>query len=297
MIRYALALSALLVPAMFAQAPKPNPRDARIAEVVTVDGAPGGWVQTMDYYAPAGPGPHPAVVIVHGGGFTGGTSRNGSEAYCADFLAPAGYAVFSVNYRLAPEFPLSAQIADVERGIRWVSEHAAKYDVDPRKIVLLGGSAGGYLSNMIGVAPSRGVDLAAVVTLYGISDLSTMSDPDGLAKRKLLGDQPATPYAMRNASPIAHVGAGISPFLFIHGDHDESVPFVQSVNLQKALKEEDNTADLISIPGGIHGTWTWHALPNVPDWEREMVVWLNKTVGHEGPIGAGIEARTLPAAK
>ncbi len=56
-----------------------------------------GQQLTMDYYPAAGGGPHPAVIIIHGGGYTGGTSRNGSEAYCADFLAPAGYAVFSIN--------------------------------------------------------------------------------------------------------------------------------------------------------------------------------------------------------
>src|ERR1700677_1310366 len=60
---------------------------------------------TMDYYAPKGPGPHPVAIIIHGGGYRRGDSKSGSEAYCADFLAPAGYAVFSINYRLAPKDP------------------------------------------------------------------------------------------------------------------------------------------------------------------------------------------------
>lgn len=288
-----LALTLLPGVLAFAQATKPNPRDARIASVVTVEGAPSGWVQTMDYYAPAGEGLHPAVIIVHGGGFTGGTSRNGSEAYCADFLAPAGYAVFSTNYRLAPANTLTDMVADVQRAIGWVKTHAAQYNVDPKKVVLLGGSAGGYLSNMVGVKARHG-ELAAVVTLYGISNLAEMPKPEDWKTRKVLGDTPVTEDALLSASPLSYVGKGEPPFLLIHGDHDESVPFQQSVNLRDALRAQGNTAELIAIPGGIHGTWTWHALPDVPDWEREMVEWLNKTVGRAGPIGAGIEARTPP---
>ncbi|HTA80481.1 MAG TPA: alpha/beta hydrolase fold domain-containing protein, partial [Terracidiphilus sp.] len=80
-----------------------------------VYGVADGQSLTMDYYAPKGSGlgpgpgqgqgrgPHPIAIVIHGGGYHGGTSKNGSEAYVADFLAPAGYAVFSVNYRLAPQ--------------------------------------------------------------------------------------------------------------------------------------------------------------------------------------------------
>ena len=60
---------------------------------------------TMDYYAPKGAGVHPIAIIIHGGGYQRGDSKSGSEAYCADFLAPAGYAVFSINYRLEPKYP------------------------------------------------------------------------------------------------------------------------------------------------------------------------------------------------
>jgi acetyl esterase/lipase len=111
---------------------------------------------TMDYYPGAREGPHPAAIIIHGGGYTGGTSQNGSEAYCADFLAPAGYAVFSINYRLAPEFPLSAMVADVQRSVRFIRYNASRWNIDARRIALVGGSAGGYLSNMAGLLPGHG---------------------------------------------------------------------------------------------------------------------------------------------
>src|ERR1700679_2464247 len=118
----------------------------------TADGQP----LTMDYYAPKGAGIHPIAIIIHGGGYHGGDSKNGSEAYVADFLAPAGYAVFSVNYRLAPKYPYPYMVLDVQRAVRFIRYHAKEYDADPNKIALVGGSAGGYLSNMGGLLNAPG---------------------------------------------------------------------------------------------------------------------------------------------
>src|ERR1700724_3787892 len=98
-----------------------------------VYGEAGGQKLTMDYYPPAGPAPHPIAIIIHGGGFVGGTSKNNSEAYCADFLAPAGYAVFSINYRLAPKYPYPAMVEDVERAVRYLRHNAAKWNADSRR--------------------------------------------------------------------------------------------------------------------------------------------------------------------
>src|ERR1700742_2403181 len=102
-----------------------------------------GQTLTMDYYAPKGQGlgqaSHPIAILIHGGGYHGGTSKNGSEAYVADFLAPAGYAVFSVNYRLAPQYPYPYMVFDVQRAVRFIRHNAAQWDADPNKIALVGG--------------------------------------------------------------------------------------------------------------------------------------------------------------
>lgn len=281
-------------------AAKPNPRDARITTTVRYGGTDAAPL-TLDYYKPAGPAPHPAVIIIHGGGYVGGTSRNGSEAYAADFLAPAGYAVFSINYRLAPA-TFADMIADVQRSIRFVRHNAQTYAVDPAKIALLGGSAGGYLSNIVGLLPfsqlttadpvdSESDSVAAVVTLYGPCCLNETPPPSTTSAGKPLFDQllgtPATPAALLAASPIAHVHAGAPPFLLVHGEQDESVPYVQSIELSNALASAGVRVELIPIPNGRHGTYQW-TMPNIPHWERETTEWLNDTLGHTGPIGEGI---------
>src|SRR6476469_193069 len=162
-----------------------------------VYGEAGGEKLTMDYYAPAGPAPHPIAIIIHGGGFVGGNSKNNSEAYCADFLAPAGYAVFSINYRLAPMHPYPAMVQDVQRAIRFLRRHARQWNADPNRIALVGGSAGGYLSNMAGILNAGGIKGAkdpvdrasarvqAVVTLFGPSDFRNQPVSEGV--QALLG--------------------------------------------------------------------------------------------------------------
>src|ERR1700735_4351740 len=121
-----------------------------------VYGVADGQQLTMDYYAPAGAGIHPIAIIIHGGGYQRGDSKSDSEAYCADFLAPAGYAVFSINYRLAPKYPYPDMVQDVQRAIRYLRYHADVWSGDPKKIVLVGGSAGGFLSNMAGLLGTPG---------------------------------------------------------------------------------------------------------------------------------------------
>ena len=265
-----------------------------------------GQSLTLDYYAPAGTGIHPIAIIIHGGGYQRGDSKSGSEAYCADFLAPAGYAVFSINYRLAPKYPYPYMVYDAERAVRYLRHNAAKWNADPNKIALVGGSAGGFLSNMVGLLSAPGDPRAsdpvdresarpdAVVTLFAQSSFATVplnNDVHALLDPLIakVGEQ----EALREASPITYVKAGDPPFLLIQGDQDEYIPFTEDTNLQTALRRVGVRCDIIRIPGGKHGTGGWNKLHNVPDWERQMVEWMNSRFDRTSDIGPGIRARQL----
>ena len=266
----------------------------------TVDGQP----LTTDYYAPAGKGPHPIAIVIHGGGYHGGDSKNGSEAYVADFLAPAGYAVFSINYRLAPKYPYPYMVLDVERAVRYIRYHAKEWNADPDKIALVGGSAGGFLSNMVGLLNAPGDPSAsdpvdresaraqAVVSLFAQSSFEFV--PLNADVHRLLDPliaEKGLQAAIQEASPITYASKDAPPFLEILGDRDEYIPFSEATNLQTALRAVGVRCDIIRIPNGKHGTGEWHKLPGVPDWEREMTEWLNTRLHHEGAIGEGIRAR------
>jgi alpha-L-fucosidase 2 len=259
---------------------------------------------TMEYYAPQGPGVHPIAIVIHGGGYQRGDSKSGSEAYCADFLAPAGYAVFSVNYRLAPKYPYPYMVYDIERSIRYLRHNARQWNADPGRIALVGGSAGGFLSNMVGLLSAPGdraatdpVDresakVQAVVTLFAQSSFATVPlNRDVHALLDPLIQRKGEPQALREASPITYVGKNAPPFLQILGDRDEYIPFTEATNLQAALQKVGARCDIIRIPNGAHGTGSWHTLPGVPDWERQMIEWLNARLHHTGPIGEGIRER------
>jgi alpha-L-fucosidase 2 len=278
------------------------------AEVPTqegiVYGVADGQPLTMDYYAPKGPGPHPMAIIIHGGGYQRGNSKSGSEAYCADFLAPAGYAVFSINYRLAPKYPYPYMVYDVQRAIRFIRHNASRWDGQANRIALVGGSAGGFLSNMAGLLNAPGdasandpVDresarVEAVVTLFAQSSFATVPlNADVHALLDPLIQQKGQTEALRVASPITYVSKGDPPFLQILGDKDEYIPFSEATNLDAALRKVGVRSEIIRIPGGMHGTGGWHKLQGVPDWEVQMTEWLNRTLGHQGPVGEGVRKR------
>lgn len=296
----AAALALLL---LSVRLPAADPRTP--TEEGLVYGEADGEKLTMDYYAPKGPGVHPIAIIIHGGGYQRGNSKSGSEAYCADFLAPAGYAVFSINYRLAPKYPYPYMVYDVERSVRYLRHNARKWNADADRIVLVGGSAGGFLSNMVGLLSAPGDSAAkdpvdrqsakvqAVVTLFAQSSFVTVPlNRNVHALLDPLIQQKGEREALREASPITYVSKNAPPLLQILGDRDEYIPFTEATNLQAALQKVGVRCDIIRIPNGMHGTGSWHTLPGVPDWERRMTEWLNTILHHKGPIGEGIRKRT-----
>ncbi|HEY1950858.1 MAG TPA: alpha/beta hydrolase [Bryobacteraceae bacterium] len=259
-------------------------------------GQPGGQPVLLDLHVPEGPGPFPAAILVHGGGFDGG-HKDTNVKPLFDLLANAGFAWFSIDYRLAPAAHFPQAMADVDSSIRWVKANAKQYRVNVSKIVIIGESAGGFLVNYAGTHGTPATKIAAVVDFYGPVDYGQQAlarrdhperfnmktinahaangggirffgaeqlDKDGLAK-------------LRAMSPIGAVHAGMPPFLCIHGTKDDQVSFEQSTEMCTAMKNVNVNCELITVEGGGHGMNNWKA-PEMQHWKPEMVAWLKKTL-------------------
>src|SRR3954467_4411695 len=140
----------------------------------------------MDVRTPPGQGPFAALILVHGGGWVRG-DRTWNMAPLFEPLAYAGFATFSISYRLATDFfQFGAAIDDVRLAVRHVRENAARYNIDPHRIALVGESAGGHLAAMAALLDPGSVQ--AVVGLYTPVDLELLARTS-----------PVVPEQIRNA--------------------------------------------------------------------------------------------------
>jgi alpha-L-fucosidase 2 len=247
-------------------------------------GTAAGEELKLDLSVPEGAGPFPVCILVHGGGFERGDKQKQPKHWFAP-LSEAGYAWVSINYRLAPAHKYPGSVEDVETAIRWVKAHAKEHRFDPSRIVLIGESAGGYLVNKVGTMNQEDTRVAAVVSFYGAADLlfrlKSSNGKPSITFSNYFGvteDNEATRKFLVEASPATHVRPGLPPFLLIHGNKDETVPYEQSVNFFAKLKAAGVPAEFITIEGGGHGMSSWSKLNS--DYNTQLVAWLNKTLKH-----------------
>ena len=188
---------------------------------------------------------------------------------------------FTINYRLAPQHPWPACADDVASAIKWVKQHAAEYKADPKRIALIGESAGGHLVSWAGVKGEGETSVAAVVPFYAPHDLAVqvkrrneLGGLGGLIGMTELND--AAWKKLADISPMNFVRPGLPPFLQLHGDKDTTVPIEQSTTFQEKMKAAGNQCELITIAGGIHGMGGWQKLGS--DYQEQLVAWLRKTL-------------------
>lgn len=215
----------------------------------------------LDIVQPAAPslGGRPGVIVIHGGGWVEGNKEDMLELLCLPFVRQ-GMVVANVEYRLAKAAKAPAALNDVLNAAQWFHDHAAEYRVDPKRIIVVGGSAGGHLALMTAMAPASAhfgpsTKIAAVIDFYGIADVPdqlTGAHPEPYAAA-WIPEQPGRAELARRLSPMTYVRKGLPPILVLHGDADDTVPYGQSVTLVKALKTAGDDAELITVPGGRHG--------------------------------------------
>ncbi|HLJ54333.1 MAG TPA: alpha/beta hydrolase [Chthonomonadaceae bacterium] len=228
---------------------------------------PDGQHLQMNIARPKGDGPFPAVLCIHGGGFRAGT-RDGYDGLIRK-LADRGYVAATITYRLAPKYPFPAAIYDVKAGVRWLRANAARYHIDPDRIGVTGGSAGGHLAQFLGV--TEGVKMfegdegnldqssrvACVVNCYGPSDF-TKSYGKSVDAAEVLplflgGNLEKERQKHVVASPLYWVTPNAAPTLCIHGTKDNYVAYEQAVWMVDKLLNAGVEAELLTIQGAGHG--------------------------------------------
>jgi alpha-L-fucosidase 2 len=236
----------------------------------------------LDAFVPEGTGPFSTCILVHGGGFTKGDKRSSAKHFFEP-LSKAGFTWFAINYRLAPEHRWPACVEDVNTAIRWVRAHAAEFKVDVDRIALIGESAGGYLVGYVGARGTGDTRVTAVVPFYAALDREFQIryfNKLGGSTAALLGVtelNDETWRRLREISANTYLHAEMPPYLLIHGDQDDQVPFEQSERFQRQMKMLGNRCDLIAIPGGGHGMSGWEKLNS--DYKTQLINWLHDVLG------------------
>lgn len=221
-----------------------------------------------DLYQPATVGPgqrFPAVVIIHGGGWSGGDKGAAREINFGSTLATHGYVGFSINYVLAPEkHPVWPQnVYDCKTAVRWLRKNADRLHIDPARIGAIGGSAGGHLAALLALTgPRSGLDPAgpygeyscqvqAAVDFYGPADL-TCWPPNSPGLSMLPGTRAEQPELYRQASLATHVDPRDPPVLIVHGTADGTVAVEQSKGFAAALAKAGVPHQLVIVPDAPH---------------------------------------------
>ncbi|MDB6003725.1 MAG: putative lipase/esterase [Prosthecobacter sp.] len=219
--------------------------------------------------------PLPVVALIHGGGWVNG-DRLGYAAAAIQFARTGDYAAVTVGYRLTKEAHWPAQVYDCKAAIRWIRAHAKEYNLDPDKIAVMGSSAGGHLSSLLGTSgdvkelegdlgPSTTFSsrVQCVVNLCGPQDFTQAMMFD--KEKKPILDDPAVigllggNYEEKHAeavaaSPVTYVTKDDPPFITFQGTADQRVAFLHAETIHAALQKAGIPSLLIPITNGGHGS-------------------------------------------
>jgi len=256
----------------------------------------GGERHRLDLHLPANAtNPVPVIVWVHGGAW-----RAGSKENCpARRFVTRGYAVASINYRLSQQALFPAQIEDCKAAIRWLRVHAGEYHLDPERFAAWGSSAGGHLVALLGTTGDvkqfdvgqnleQSSRVQAVVDWFGPTDFTRMRE-FSLPDSRIDHDAADSPEALliggavqenkdkaAQANPITYVSRADPPFLIMHGNRDNLVPYQQSELLRDALQKAGVPVTLSIVEGAGHGL-------GGPEVMQEVEAFLDAQLKPKGP--------------
>lgn len=226
----------------------------------------------------------PAVLIVHGGGWSGGQKDAARERNIGTNLAQNGYVALSIDYVLAE--PKGTNVAwpqnlyDCKTAVRWLRKNAERLQINPDRIGAIGGSAGGHLVSILALTePKDGLDpkgpygefscrIQCVVDLYGPINLTERQNISMF--RKTSGE---APELYKQASPHIYADKNDPPVLILHGTGDKTVPYQQSEFFAEALKKAGASHELIIIPDAPH---TFHLQPKQRDLRPVVLGFFDK---------------------
>ena len=227
----------------------------------------------LDIYVPANAkATNPVVIWVHGGAWmlNDKYADMGYMTATIKSIIEKGYVLASIDYRHSTTAIFPAQIQDCNKALEFLHNNAAKYKLDKSKFVLFGFSAGGHLASLLALSNNNNVTdfypqnkktsfkIKAVIDFYGPSDflaMTALGDPEmkGDPISTLLGSTPLKrPDISKFASPSNYVDKDDPPFIIVHGERDESVPYQQSVLLQSYLNLAGVKNELVIVKGAPH---------------------------------------------
>ncbi len=262
-----------------------------------------GLAMTFDVYQPREPN-GAAVILINSGGWyspvmvfhtlTDNGARLFSDAeldqvdrrlrqFSPRLLLESGFTIFNVRHGSTPKLKLPKIVADLRRAIRFIRDRAPDYRVDPERIGLWGGSAGGQLALLLGTTAEIGIEdasddleltegrVAAVVAYFPVTDLQrwVRAAPERVEHYPAIA---LTPDQHQELSPIHFASLDDPPTLIIHGDQDAVAPIVEGESMYQALLRSQVTSEFITVEGAEHGFVGENAdlaLAETVDWFRE----------------------------
>ena len=226
-----------------------------------------GLALTLDVVKPLKPNGAGVLWIQSGGWHSNWTEPAGFLTAGKPYL-DKGYTLFIVRHGSAPKYAVPEAVADVRRAVRYIRLHAKEFGVDPERLGVTGGSAGGHLSLMLGTTGDDGDPkakdevlrqssrVAAVACLFPPTDISTWTTDPPDAIKAIPSLKPPLTFDAKLApevSPLLKVTPQAAPSLMVHGDKDELVPVEHSRRMVAALEKAKVPCELIVIEGAGHG--------------------------------------------